>query len=146
MSTTAKLVHPWDYNHDVVGFNYRMPNLNATLLLTQLKSFDEILFKKRELYNKYVQAFKDLNLSLIAEAPECLSNYWLICLDLQADNMSLRNNILKFLNENKVMTRPLWTPLYSLEPYKYYSRGSVKNCDNAFLNILNIPSSPHLIN
>ena len=102
-------------------------------------------YLKRELYHKYAQAFKDLDLSLIAEAPECLSNFWLICLDLQADNMSLRDSILKSLNENKVMTRPLWTPLYNLEPYKYNSRGSVKNCNNAFLNILNIPSSPHLI-
>ena len=93
----------------------------------------------------YSDVFRELNVKLISEAPNCFSNYWLICVDLKLDDMDFRNSILRYLNDNNIMARPLWTPLYKLAPYVHSSRGETKNCENAFLNILNIPSSPHLI-
>lgn len=145
LGTTAKLPHAWDYIHDEVGFNYRMPNLNASLLLPQIKNLNQVISKKRRLHSMYSDVFRELNVKLISEAPNCFSNYWLICVDLKLDDIDFRNSILRYLNDNNIMARPLWTPLYNLAPYEHSSRGVTKNCENAFLNILNIPSSPHLI-
>lgn len=145
LSTTAKLVHPWEYNHDVVGYNYRMPNLNATLILSQLKHFEKILRKKRDLHSIYSELFTNLPVRVLSEPRDSFSNYWLICLDLMADDINLRNTILETLNKNNIMSRPLWTPLYKLESFKCNPRSDMRNCENAFINVINLPSSPHLI-
>ena len=145
LSTTAKVPHRWEYNHDMIGYNYRLPNINATLILSQLEGFSELLDKKRQLHTRYTELFEDMPIKVLQEAKNCYSNYWLICLDLLTDDLMKRNAVLELLNNNNIMTRPLWTPLYKLKEFKNNSCGSLYNCENAYMNILNVPSSPHLI-
>lgn len=145
LSTTAKLPHAWEYNHDIVGYNYRMSNLNATLILSQLEYFDTVLIKKRHLFKEYHNLFQDGSLRIMEEVKNCYSNYWLICLDLLANDLNKRNEILQLLNENNIMARPLWMPLYNLNQFTRNFKGCVDVCDNAYLNVINLPSSPHLL-
>ena len=139
LTTTAKIPHKWDYNHDMIGYNYRMPNLNAALLLAQLENLNYFLKKKRELEKKYQAFFKDTNIIFFKEPRYSKSNYWLNIIILK--NKIMRDQFLEKTNSNGVMTRPIWILMNKLPMFKNAQCDALKNSKWLFERVANIPSS-----
>ena len=140
--TTAKLPHAWEFNHDEVGFNYRMPNLNAALGCAQLEQLPAKLNFKRELFNKYQRAFEEVEeINLFAEPVKSKSNYWLQTLLLKKGDFSKRDSILASTNAAGLMTRPAWMLINKLEPFKIYQSMELNCALSLEKRIINIPSS-----
>ena len=141
LSTTAKDPHKWEYFHSNLGFNYRMPNLNAALVLAQLEMFNNILESKKSLFLTYHDYFKGKNL-LVKPPKETIWNYWLMSIRLS--NLEERNKFLYETNRLKVMTRPIWKLLYRLPMYSNCQRDDQKNARFLEERIVNIPSSARI--
>jgi len=139
LTTTAKVAHQWEYSHDEIGFNYRMPNINAALGVAQFENLKRYLYKKKELTFKYSQFFKEKSVHLVQEPKDAKSNYWLQTLLFK--NKKKRDEFLEVTNKNGVMTRPIWKLLNTLEMYKDCQRDSLKNSKWLEKRIVNIPSS-----
>jgi len=137
-STTAKVPHKWEYFHDEVGYNYRMPNLNAALLLAQLENLDKFLENKRDLADKYEEFFKSIGIKFIKEPENSRSNYWLNAIELE--NKAQRDEFLEYTNNNGVMTRPVWTLMNRLPMYKNCLNDGLENSKYLEERIVNIPS------
>ena len=145
ITTTAKIPHKWEFNHDMIGFNYRMPAINAALGLAQLEQLDSFLEKKRSLAQKYKLILKDLNEITFFEEPEyAKSNYWLNAIILTKGNENLRDQILEKTNTNNIMTRPIWTLLNKLEMFKSSPKMDLSVSESLEQRIINIPSSAWL--
>jgi perosamine synthetase len=145
ISTTAKLPHPWRYDHDEVGYNYRMPNINAALGCAQLEQLPRFVAEKRALAAAYADAFKGLaGVTLFSEQPFAKSNYWLNALILTPEYAVLRDDVLRLTNESKRMTRPLWTPMHQLPMYAACPRMDLLVAEDLSMRTINIPSSPKL--
>ena len=138
LSTTAKVPHKWKYFHDEIGYNYRMPNLNAALLLAQLENLDKFLENKRGLANKYEKFFKSIGIKFIKEPENSRSNYWLNAIELE--NKAQRDEFLEYTNNNGVMTRPIWTLMNKLPMYEYCQNDGLENSKYLEERIVNIPS------
>lgn len=141
LTTTAKIQHSWEYKHDEIGFNYRMPNLNAALGCAQLEKIPEFIKQKRLLTKRYEQLITNLQgVHLFKEPSSCKSNYWLQTLILE--DVINRDKVLAILNENGVMSRPIWTPMHKLNMFKDCPRMNLRVTE--FLNerVINIPSTP----
>lgn len=140
LTTTAKVNHPWEYVHDEVGYNYRMPNLNAALACAQLEQLDGILADKRMLANAYNAFFSEIDWCDFFKEPDgCTSNYWLnavITLDKKQ-----RDDLLKATNDSGIMTRPIWQLMSDLKMYKQCQKGDLKNARWLHDRIVNLPSS-----
>jgi aminotransferase in exopolysaccharide biosynthesis len=146
LTTTAKLPHRWEYGHDEVGFNYRMPNLNAALGCAQLEQLPGFLAAKRELYKRYQAAFSPVSdVRLVAEPAGCASNYWLQCLLLEPTEAHLRDRVLAATNDVGLMTRPAWTLLHRLAPYRDSPRMPLPVAESLERRLINLPSSPQLL-
>lgn len=142
LSTTAKVAHPYEFYHDEIGYNYRMPNLNAALGLAQLEQLEEFLKKKQRIAKHYKDSLQGLDFCEFVEAPEsCASNYWLNGILFRS--RELRDDFLKASNENGVMTRPLWTPLNQLPPYKECIGMDLSCTQDLYSRLVNIPSGVH---
>jgi aminotransferase in exopolysaccharide biosynthesis len=142
LTTTAKMPHSWDYSHDEVGFNYRMPNVNAALGCAQLEQLPGFLASKRRLAERYRDAFSRTSGVRIFEEPQnCTSNYWLQTLLLDEPDLEQRNAILETTNEAGLMTRPAWTLLHRLAPYVNCPRAPLPVAENLELRTINLPSS-----
>jgi aminotransferase in exopolysaccharide biosynthesis len=139
LSTTSKVDHKWEYSHDMTGYNYRMPNLNAALLLAQLENLDKILEKKRELTSNYIDFFKNTSYEFINEPKDCKSNFWLNSLLLK--DKSNRERFLGETNSNGVMTRPIWTMMNKLKMFNDAQCDSLENSEWLEQRIVNIPST-----
>lgn len=140
LSTTAKVPHSWEYKHDHVGYNYRMPNLNAALLCAQLEKLDEFIENKRSTAKAYESFFQSNDKITYKKEPEnCQSNFWLNA--IQLENKEQRNSFLEFSNKAGVMTRPIWSLLNTLEMYKNSPKGDLSNAYFLEDRIVNIPSS-----
>ena len=139
LSTTAKIPHPYEYNHDYIAYNYRMPNLNAALLKAQLENLNLFLSKKRDLAKRYAKFFNSIGIKFISEPVDCLSNYWLMGIIM--DDRKSRDKLLKYANERSVMMRPAWRLLSELEIYKESIKDENKNAKYLADRIVNIPSS-----
>lgn len=139
LSTTAKITHQYEYDHDQIGYNYRMPNLNAALLKAQLENLDLCLMAKRRLANRYARFFEILGVKFITEPRECISNYWLM--GIVMEDRASRDELLEFANENDVMMRPAWKLLSELKMYQHCTKDSNKNAKYLADRIVNIPSS-----
>ena len=114
-TTTAKLPHRWDYIHDEVGYNFRMPNLNAALGCAQIEQLPNFLSSKRALFEKYRLAFQDISAVEIIQKPvDCQSNYWLQTIVIKPQFKNLTNMILNKCYKNKIYLRPSWKPLHQL--------------------------------
>ena len=139
LTTTAKIPHPYEFVHDEVGYNYRLPNLNAALGCAQLEQLPAFLASKRTLAARYIEFFKDSDLQPIVEPLGCRSNYWLngvICQDGEQ-----RDALLKSTNEAGVMTRPIWTLMTRLPLYTNTLRGPLDNAEWLEARVVNLPSS-----
>ena len=139
LTTTARVQHKWEYTHDMVGYNYRMPNLNAALLVAQLENLDKFLVKKRELAEKYIDFFDNTSCIFIKESKDSRSNYWLNAVTLKDENQ--RNLFLSETNAYGVMTRPIWTLMNKLIMFKNSQCGDLSNSEWLEQRIVNIPSS-----
>ena len=146
ITSTAKAPHQWRYIHDQVGYNYRMPNINAALGCAQLKKLDNFCQSKRNLFFKYKDAFKGLNgITLFQEPPFSRSNYWLQTLILDRGLESKLEQILEYTNNNGIMTRPAWDLLPNLKMYKECPRAPLPIAHSLSNRIINIPSSAYLV-
>jgi perosamine synthetase len=146
ITTTAKKPHPWAYEHDEIGFNFRMPNLNAALGLAQMEQLPDFLRAKRKLFLNYKEAFDGLNIGTILEEPaESCSNYWLQCLILDHDKILLREEILAKAHERGIGMRPLWRLLHTLPIYSESPKASINNAQSFEQRLISLPSSSQLI-
>jgi perosamine synthetase len=146
LTTTAKLPHAWEYGHDEVAFNYRMPNLNAALGCAQLERLDAFLAAKRELANRYLQAFSDLpQVEIFTERPGTRANYWLQTLLLKPEHADERDAVLRATNEAGQMTRPVWQLLHTLPMYMHCEAMPTAVAADLARRIINIPSGPQLV-
>jgi perosamine synthetase len=144
--TTAKLAHAWEYRHDEIGYNYRMPNLNAALGCAQLEQLPAKLDAKKALFQRYQAAFAPLTgLRLVAEPEHCQSNYWLQALLLDTGQANQRDAILKATNDAGFMTRPAWVLMQELTPFKDCPRMELAGALSLAQRLINIPSSSGLI-
>jgi aminotransferase in exopolysaccharide biosynthesis len=139
LTTTAKIPHPYEFVHDELGYNYRLPNLNAALGCAQLEQLPSFLASKRALAARYIEFFKGGDLQPIVEPNDCCSNYWLngvICQD-----GAQRDALLKSTNDAGVMTRPIWALMTRLPLFANALRGPLDNADWLESRVVNLPSS-----
>jgi perosamine synthetase len=142
LTTTAKVAHAWDYCHDEIGFNYRMPNLNAALGCAQLERLPALRKQKRELFAVYKQAFAGIEgVDVIAEPLDSESNYWLQTLTLEAGHAMCRDQILELANNSGYMTRPVWRLINTLKPYCECPAMDLGTAELLARCLINIPSS-----
>lgn len=139
LTTTAKVPHQYEYVHDEIGYNFRMPNLNAALACAQLEQLPGFIEKKRVLAREYEQFFKNLGVKFRTETPDTKANYWLMCIELE--NKEERDQFLLDTNNNKVMTRPIWQLIFKSAFYSGFQKDSQKNAMFLEERIVNIPSS-----
>jgi len=139
LTTTAKVPHKWDFNHDSVGYNYRMPNLNAALLVAQLEKLNDFITNKRNLANKYETFFKSMDYNFFKEPKDSRSNYWLNSIVFK--DKTQRDKFLEETNSSGVMTRPVWTLMNKLPMFKDAQCDDLKNSKWLEERVVNIPSS-----
>lgn len=140
LSTVAKIPHPYEFYHDEVGYNYRMPNINAALLVAQLEQLDDFLSKKRRIANQYANFFAEFqDVQFISEPVESSSNYWLNAILLP--DVKTRDKFLEDSNQQGVMTRPAWKLMPDLPAYKDFEVASVENSRFIADRLVCLPSS-----
>lgn len=139
LSTTAKIPHPYEFVHDEVGYNYRMPNLNAAVACAQLEQLQQILDNKRALADTYKNYFAGTDIQFVTEAVDGKANYWLNTVVLK--DLDARDAFLKATNDNKVMTRPIWKLMNKLVMYQHCQCGPLENSQWLEDRVVNIPSS-----
>jgi perosamine synthetase len=139
LTTTAKVPHPYEYVHDEIGYNYRMPNLNAALACAQLEQLPKFIESKRILAQEYDSFFKSNGINFRTELPQTKANYWLMCVELE--NKKERESFLKETNENGVMTRPIWQLIFKSPLYSEFQKDEQVNAMYLEDRIVNIPSS-----
>lgn len=145
ITTTAKLPHAWEFRHDEIGYNYRLPNLNAALGCAQLEQLSLKLAAKRELFMRYQEAFSQVSgVALMAEPTECISNYWLQTLLIDAGRENQRDLILKATNEAGFMTRPVWVLMDELPHFNGCPSMDLSMAKSLSQRLINVPSSSYL--
>ncbi len=146
LTTTAKQPHAWEYRHEEIGYNYRMPNINAALGCAQLEQLTTMLAAKRELFQLYRAALDVVEgVTLMAEPDQCQSNYWLQTLVLDPEQADQRDALLLATNNAGIMTRPAWTLMHELTPFKECPRMDLSLAHSLFQRLINIPSSSSLV-
>jgi perosamine synthetase len=139
LSTQAKIPHKWEYVHDEIGFNYRMPNINAALGLAQLEQLPTFIKHKRNLAERYAGFFNKQNIEFFKETDQEQSNYWLNAVIL--DSKEQRDQFLEITNENRIMTRPIWKLNNKLKMFSDCHTDGLKNSSWLEDRVVNIPSS-----
>jgi len=146
LTTTAKMPHRWEYRHDEIGYNYRLPNINAALGCAQLEQLPEFLKAKRCLFERYRTAFGEMShMRIISEPEGCRSNYWLQTLLLDESVCAERDSVLAAANDAGLMTRPAWSLLHRLAPYIACPKMELPVAESLDRRIINLPSSASLI-
>ena len=138
ITTTAKLQHKWNFDHDMPAYNFRMPNLNAALGLSQFKKLSFLLLQKRLIAKRYKEWGDENGYYFKQERPEAISNYWLNTLIVQ--DKKERDMILEETNKSLIMTRPAWTPMHKLPFNIAFQRDEMTNTEWLFDRIINVPS------
>ena len=139
LTTTAKQPHKFEYIHNELGYNFRMPNINAALACAQLEKLDLYLNKKRTLAYNYEKFFFSKGIKFRTETKNTKANYWLMCVELE--NLKERDLLLESTNSNQIMTRPIWKAMDSLYMYKNCQKDELLNTRFLESRIVNIPSS-----
>jgi dTDP-4-amino-4,6-dideoxygalactose transaminase len=151
LSTTAKLPHPWEFQHDAIGWNDRLPNLNAALGVAQLEVLASRLERKRLLQERYREVFRGLEGVELLEAPAgCRVNHWLATLRFTAGDAELASSqrlaLLERAHAEGLLLRPVWQPLSTLPMYREAPAGPLDRALDAAERLINLPSSPQLLN
>ncbi|GGH15603.1 perosamine synthetase [Alsobacter metallidurans] len=142
LTTTAKVPHRWAFDHDELGYNYRLPNLNAALGVAQLEQLPGFLDAKRALAERYAQALEGVSgLRFFREPAFARSNYWLNAVLLDADDEAERDRVLQATNDAGLMTRPVWTVMHKLSMYRDCPRDDLSVAESIGRRLINIPSS-----
>ena len=139
ITTQAKVPHAWEFNHDRIGYNYRLTNINAALGCAQMETLPKILELKRELAHKYKEFFKNSDWQFVVEPTDCVSNYWLNV--ILTKDKSERDALLEYTNQNGVMTRPIWELMSRLPMFAHCQTDSLENSKWLADRVVNIPSS-----
>ena len=146
LTTTARVAHPWEVIHDAVGWNYRMPNLNAAVGCAQLAQLDGFLSRKRLLHERYRAAFEGLSgVRLLTEPHGTRSNHWLQALLFEDDQAVERDELLALANADGAQLRPVWTPLHQLAPYRKCPSMPLPVATSLGARLVNLPSGAGLI-
>lgn len=145
ITTTAKIPHRWNFLHDEIGYNYRLPNINAALGCAQLEQLPGFLLSKRQLFDRYAAAFAGVGgMHMVAEPAGRHSNYWLQTLALDEVHAGYRDEILSATNDAGLMTRPVWHLMHRLQPYSSAPCAPVPVAESLERRLLNLPSSAGL--
>jgi len=145
LSKTAKIPHPYLFNYDHLGYNYRIANINAALGLAQLEKLSFFVKKKRQLFLRYKKIFSKIKKVRIFQEPiNCRSNYWLQVLLLDKAFSNLKNIIIKKTNKKHMPTRPLWNLLHTIQYLKKFPRMKLEVSEGLYKRIINLPSSANL--
>ncbi len=146
LTTTAKIPHKWSFSHDMIGYNYRLPNINAAVGCAQLEQLPGFIENKRKLAGKYIGIFSAIDgVTLFEEPSYAESNYWLHSLILDKENMHKRDDLLEATNADGLMTRPSWTLMHRLDIYKSCPRmDDLSLAEDIERRLINIPSSSFL--
>ena len=139
LTTQAKVPDKWEYIHDYIGYNYRLTNLAAALGVAQMEQLPKFIENKRRLADKYKEFFKNTDIEFFTEPEDAKSNYWLNVIILK--NSEERDNFLKFINENGIMTRPIWRLMNKLKMFKDCQTDKLENAEWLADRVVNIPSS-----
>lgn len=143
LTTTGKLPHEWEYYHDCVAYNYRMPNLNAALGCAQLETLNEFLERKRLLALRYQELFADIGeISFMPEPEGSKSNYWLSAILVNSHCQGDRDAMLRELNTDGIKARPAWQLLNHLPMYRDCPADELPVSELIFASLINLPSSP----
>ena len=144
LTTQAKVPHRWEFRHDHIGYNYRMPNINAALGCAQLENLDDFIADKRETANAYAEFFRNVDgVDFFTEPENCFSNYWLNVVVLK--DREAQQAFLQETNDNGVMTRPVWEPMNQLSMFKDCEHDGLANTMWLVDRVVNIPSSVRLV-
>lgn len=145
LTTTAKVAHRWEYRHDELGYNYRMPNLNAALGCAQLEQLPGLLAAKRRLHERYLAEFEGVSGARILREPaRCASNFWLQALVLDSEHEQERDELLAATNDAGVMTRPVWALNHRLPAFEGAPRMPLRVAESLERRVINLPSSAQL--
>ncbi|MCT4616247.1 MAG: LegC family aminotransferase [Marinifilaceae bacterium] len=139
ITTQAKTPHKWEFSHDEIGYNYRMPNLNAALGCAQLESIDRILESKRNLSLEYKKFFNEIDIQFFDEPENAKSSFWLNAIILESKEE--RDDFLEYTNSEGIMTRPIWKLMNKLPMFKDCQHGDLSNSEWFVDRVVNIPSS-----
>lgn len=140
ITTQAKVPHRWEFRHDHIGYNYRMPNINAALGCAQLEYIDKLIASKREVAAAYAEFFKNVDgIDFFVEPENCFSNYWLNAVITESKEKQLE--FLQYTNDNGVMTRPIWELMNRLPMFKHCEHDCLANTIWFADRVVNIPSS-----
>ena len=142
LSTTAKINHRWEYIHDAVGYNFRMPNINAALGSAQIENLNKFLRSKRKLFLRYCEEFLNLNeIRLIKNPKFSKSNNWLNTIFIKKSSIKKRNKVLSLAQKNKIFLRPIWKPLHTLKHFKKMPKMNLDAAKKIYESCVNLPSS-----
>lgn len=146
LSTTARTAHRWSFLHDEVGYNYRMPNINAALGCAQFEQLPSMLERKRRLAARYDAAFSDVSgIRFLQEPPGTIGNYWLNAIILDEQLAKYRDSLLTALNDAHYVSRPIWTLMHKLPMYRECPRMACEFAETIEARLINLPSSPKLV-
>lgn len=146
LTTTARVPDRWNFVHDEIGFNYRMPNINAALGCAQLERLPDMLARKRRLAENYAAAFDALDgASFLREPDGTVSNYWLCTILLDSDRADRHEELLGVLNDADLMARPVWTLMHRLPMFAGAPSAELSCAEELASRIVNVPSSPKLV-
>lgn len=139
LTTTAKKPHPWEFVHDMVGYNYRMPNINAAVGCAQMERFADVLENKRATAHKYKNFFDEIGVSFFVESADSQSNYWLNSIIVK--NRQERDRFLAYAADNGVQARPVWTLMNKLPMFSDFQGEHIETAQWLEDRLVNIPSS-----
>ena len=143
LTTQAKVPHRWEFRHDHIGYNYRMPNINAALGCAQLENLDKFIASKRQLALEYAEYFKNVeDIQFFTEPEDTFSNYWLQAVILK--DKAAQQEFLQQTNDNGVMTRPIWELMNRLPMFEHCENDGLENTIWFADRVVNIPSSVRL--
>lgn len=145
LGSTAKRPHKWEYVHDEMGFNYRMPSLNAALLLAQVERLPDFIKRKRRLAARYAATFCSVQgADFMGQPPGARSNYWLNTIRLAVASQADRDAVLSALIDDGIMARPVWEPLHRLPMYEHCPKADLSMTERLAGQLINLPSSAKL--
>jgi perosamine synthetase len=145
ITTTAKLAHKWEFEHDEIAWNYRMPNLNAALGMAQLDKYPRYLEQKRRLAGKYQAAFAGVEgLTFTTEPAGTTSNYWLCSVRLDEPSLALRDELMTAAHEAGLLVRPMWNLLHQQRMYSSAGRADLSVATDLHASLICLPSTPAL--
>jgi perosamine synthetase len=142
LTTTAKQPHKWAFLHDTIGYNYRLPNINAALGCAQIEQLDGFIAAKRSLNVRYAEAFRNVpGASIFVDADYAESNFWLVSMILDMPDETVRDGFLEICHERGLLCRPIWKGMHHLPMYRDCPRADLANTDALEAQIINLPSS-----